>query len=603
MSKSNATFVLAVVLSATFITACAQPEANRTGAAHIAVPARGALEAIDHVNVKVLSGATLIAQHGLTLSDGLWEITLSGLPVGTYTFQADAYAGTDETAANYTGAASGIAIVAGSTALVDILMHQTGAPISSTGPMLESITASTQTPQPGQTVTLSATATGDNVSYTWTASRGSFNSSGAPVLSGSGSPVSWYAPAGNGPVTFTVTVTDANNNSVSATFVLTVVSTTSAATIELFMPPQITALSAAEDVQAPSHFNLSLDVTPPAPSIPLTYAWTSSGCPGDSGFSDATAAEPSFSMGTPGSCTLSVTVSAAYDALGAGPYPTVSANVGISYVSITTQYAPSITLAAQTLAAANGGDTVVFDVTAEDVNSPQQTLHYAWTASDGSPTSGTDDASFTWQAPATIAPEGSTITVVVSNDSLSTTQTFTVTSASGSSPVVGVGGHVPLAICTQPATQSTGNGHAIDANGNIVFCTAQELKDSTNLVARSSTGKFALGADIDMSPFAGAGNQFQIGGGGQLLGTFDGQGFTIKGFTLDTGTTDRAALFNNLGSDSILKNLIVDGANINGGRFCGVLGGGAFISATVLNVQIMNSNVTGTKGVGAVTGL
>ena len=88
---------------------------------------------------------------------------------------------------------------------------------------------------------------------------------------------------------------------------------------------------------------------------------------------------------------------------------------------------PTITQATQSASTVSGGGTVNFAVTALDVNIPAQALTTSWTASDGSPLSGTG-STFSWTAESCLAnPAGTIITATVSNTSgLSASKTFSV---------------------------------------------------------------------------------------------------------------------------------------------------------------------------------
>lgn len=405
---------------------------QRSGFARVVASTARSAIAIDRIAVQILSGTTLIAAHDLVASGGTWQDTLSDIPVGTYTFQADAYAA-GSTVSSFTGTALNVPIAANTVALVNIVLHQTGAPVSVSGPSIGFVTASTQTPQEGQGVLLAASATGTGtLTYTWSALAGSFSSPGS-TNTAIGPTATWYAPNTTGSQSLTLTVTDGTGNIASLSFALSVIVGQGSATVNVFLPPQITSLSAMQASATQAQWQLSLVVAEPPDNGTLTYAWTSDpGCPAGSAFSVATVQQPTFTFASAGVCKLTVTVTDPSPSLTSGNYPYATGSITVSGNAATIEFGPTITLGSQSLAAAAGGQTVYFAVSAQDNNSPAQSLTYSWSASAGSPTEGSG-AAFTWTAPSCLSTGGSTITATASNGTLSTSQPFTVVPAAGSS--------------------------------------------------------------------------------------------------------------------------------------------------------------------------
>src|SRR5205814_6124557 len=98
--------VAAVLL---FSLACSQ-RAPQSGSARISLSGRNQSLTIDHVTLTISSQAGLFATHGLRLSDGAWQTTFSGIPVGTYSFAAAAYSSPGDTAPSLVGEAHDVPI-------------------------------------------------------------------------------------------------------------------------------------------------------------------------------------------------------------------------------------------------------------------------------------------------------------------------------------------------------------------------------------------------------------------------------------------------------------------------------------------------------------
>ena len=97
---------------------------------------------------------------------------------------------------------------------------------------------------------------------------------------------------------------------------------------------------------------------------------------------------------------------------------------------------------------------------------------------------------------------------------------------------------------------------------------------------------FKLMNDIDMTGyrFEPIGNKWNQ----RFAGTFDGDGHTLKGLDVNTGSNGYAALFGMADTASVIKNLNVNAANVQGASYyAGIIGG--FVLGT-----IENCNTTGT---------
>ena len=82
---------------------------------------------------------------------------------------------------------------------------------------------------------------------------------------------------------------------------------------------------------------------------------------------------------------------------------------------------------------------------------------------------------------------------------------------------------------------------------------------------------------------------------------FNGNGHTISGLVYKGQTALNGGLFGYLGEDAIIKNLIIDGAEIRSNQYGGILAAQA-IGATIQNVTITNSKCK-IASLGAVVGL
>ncbi|MBS2025114.1 MAG: hypothetical protein JST92_22165 [Deltaproteobacteria bacterium] len=421
MQVSGLSFLALAVLA----TGCIQQQTRNTGKAHVIASGNATLAGIDHIGLTVSKDDnSLTLARQLSFGNGVWQVTLTELPVGGYTFHAIAYTSTDDSAAAFEGEADNVQILASQTALVNIVMHSLSGPVTGAGPIIDSVTASTMTPQENEQVSLTVTAhspSGLTLSYLWTAQSGSFGNESAQTTQQN---PQWQAPREDGPVQLVIKVTDTNGSSASLAFSLVVIPTNGSATVNVWLPPEIDNIAGEQDAQDAGTWAISLDVTP-ADQNPLAFQWTvDDGCPGESFFSDATAQSPIFHFGGIGDCTLTVTVSEVNDALPEAP--TSVATLTLSNTNTIVQFGPSITAGSQSLVSANAGQTVVFDIEAQDHNSPAQDLTYNWSFTDGSSRDETTNTAFTWNAPGCFKAGGSQITVAVSNDALTTSQTFTV---------------------------------------------------------------------------------------------------------------------------------------------------------------------------------
>ena len=132
-----------------------------------------------------------------------------------------------------------------------------------------------------------------------------------------------------------------------------------------------------------------------------------------------------------------------------------------------------------------------------------------------------------------------------------------------------------------------GNGTA--ENPYYIFNESQLMKIGSTYRLDSH---YRLMNDITLtSNFKPLGFNYNTNERGEFNGTFDGQGYSIKGLNLNNVEAPRAGFFSTLGANSVVKNLTIENANINGSHnYVGVLAG--IGQGNVEKVVIKNSTIT-----------
>ena len=171
-------------------------QGEATGSAQLAVSVgQGLSSAASVTRVTVTSSGPGIPSvtTELTRAGEVSTGVISSLPAGTQrSFLARAFDGGDNPL--FEGSSSGVTITANQTTLVALTLQEVNPPppFSNEGPIIQSVSATPTTVQTGGFVTVQSTAqdpnVGDTLSYSWTASAGSFAN---PTHPGS----SWTAPA------------------------------------------------------------------------------------------------------------------------------------------------------------------------------------------------------------------------------------------------------------------------------------------------------------------------------------------------------------------------------------------------------------------------
>ena len=144
-------------------------------------------------------------------------------------------------------------------------------------------------------------------------------------------------------------------------------------------------------------------------------------------------------------------------------------------------------------------------------------------------------------------------------------------------------------------------GYTDDGQGNYTVTSAEGLKNLAKLVNEEwkSDINITLTADIDLkgidwTPIGKDDNK-------AYTGTFDGNGKTITGLTV-TGSDQYAGLFGYIGSGGTVKNVVLEGVQIESDNSSGYAGGVAGDSwGTIENCSVSGS-VSGTTFAGGVVG-
>ena len=194
--------------------------ARETGTAAVVV---SALRASDAATATISISAADIAPTitvPLSTSNGQWAATVGGIPAGanrTFSLSAADSHGTEL----YRGQANNVTITADQTQEVTIVAQQAtpGKAFSDSAPVIDVLQASSSTVHPGDVVNLHVSAhdpdQNDALTYAWSTSTGTLSSANMNVAT-------WTAPAALGTYPITVAVTDAQQESVSATIQMTV---------------------------------------------------------------------------------------------------------------------------------------------------------------------------------------------------------------------------------------------------------------------------------------------------------------------------------------------------------------------------------------------
>ncbi|WP_426735675.1 kelch repeat-containing protein [Myxococcus faecalis] len=413
-------------------------EQEQTGSVEFMSAVSDALAGEDVTRVTVTLTATGVPASTVVLTQeaGAWRGTFHQVPVGSArTFTAEAF--DSQGALRYRGVAEGVTIVAGETAVVAITLQSlsSGTPFENTVPCIDSLIASASVVMPGGSIVLRATAhdkdTQDTISYAWSATGGSFTTTGTATTT-------WTAPQAAGEFALTLTVTDSRGAATSLRIDVRTLSTDGGAgmgsanvTVSFNMAPTVRGITVTRSpVPVGQGTTVTVDAVD-ADGDALSYQWSTS-CAG--AWTQATSAAATFTpsavpAGDPcGNCALNVTVS---DAHGGRTQGTLRVCVG---PGTGPSIPPRIVQAYQSATTVAGGESVTLRVLAEDGDGGA--LGFGWAASVGTlgtATSGFTSSEVRWTAPACVA-QGSapTVTATVTNArGFSASHTFNVSVVNG----------------------------------------------------------------------------------------------------------------------------------------------------------------------------
>jgi hypothetical protein len=417
MKTSSTHWLLALGLA--LLAGCA-PSSSGMGSAQLAVllPRSGAAS-ISRVSVTASAADMPSASVELAPTHGIQGGMLGNLPPGAQrSFLAQAFDASGHRL--FQGAASGVSLSAGQSALIAMTLQEPNASPASLDepPVIDSVVASSTSVSAGGSVSLRATAHGlhpdEALSYAWSSTAGSFSPASAASTS-------WTAPASPGTQTLTLTVTDSGGLSSSASLDLTVLPSgeqgAAQLTVSFNNSPSVAAVTATPGQLVVGQTASISASASDSDGDSLSYSWSAS-CAG----SWAQASSPSAQFtpsalpsSTCNNCELTVSVSD-----GRGGQNTGTLTLCVSTTPVPQHFSPLVIgdySSVPPWEILSEGQVLTFEVAASD---PQNSaLSFSWTANTGSLGSAATTAShsrITWTAPACVS-EGTvaTITATITN--------------------------------------------------------------------------------------------------------------------------------------------------------------------------------------------
>ena len=130
----------------------------------------------------------------------------------------------------------------------------------------------------------------------------------------------------------------------------------------------------------------------------------------------------------------------------------------------------------------------------------------------------------------------------------------------------------------------------------------EAYRDGVNSGAISNTSDVKLMADLDMSSDYGVGlkSWTPIGSGVKWKGSFDGQNHSITGLYIDMAGTESVGLFGVIEGSAEIMNLSLLNVDVTGGKATGALAG--YAKAQISNIIVDGGTVTGGERTGGIIG-
>ncbi|SET15474.1 Kelch repeat-containing protein [Stigmatella erecta] len=455
-----------------WLTGChsAQPSGtSATGSVRLAASTRQALSANAISRVAVTSSAADMPSITVELAqiDGVWGGVIGNIPAGPERlFLAQAFDAGG--ALLYEGQAGHVTVVAGEVTLVTLTLQDVSAPepYENEAPLIDSVVAAPLVVAPGGSVTLASAAhdpnPGDTLAYAWTASAGSF---AAP----SDASTTWSAPADNGPVMLTLTVSDARGAASSVSLVVNVTAGEGGAVLDVRFNsrPAVGGFTSSESQLEVGESTLLTVSAADLDGDALSYQWSAS-CEGslqDLGAGLARFTPSALPAAACNNCQLSVSV---FDGRGGQTSATLALCVTEPTVHA---LPPRVIRSYQSSLTARANQQLVFEVVASD---PQgSAVSFQWGATSGVFGASADSATSSrvvWTAPACIngSTQGSLSVTLTNAANLTAVQTFSVTGlpdCTSSSHWVSVGAMLEPRIRHQAALLPSGKVLVVGGNG------------------------------------------------------------------------------------------------------------------------------------------
>ncbi|HEX5748433.1 MAG TPA: hypothetical protein VFZ09_19495 [Archangium sp.] len=436
-SRSVAAWV-AALLWVTISVGCTT-QAPEAGSAEVRVTLPQALSAADVKRVRVEvrgPGISSPLPAELVQVGSTWQGTVANIPAGPERV-IDASASDASGVVLFQGSSSALSVSPGATVSAYLLLQQVGTPppFYNEAPRISSLVLSSNTVNPGGSISLSATAfdpNGDVLSFSWTGAAGAFS---APTSEST----TWTAPTTEGTQRLRLAVTDARGTSTSVSFDVYVMSDGASGTVDVTVGfntwPEVRAMQGTPAVLNSGTPTLLSATVVDADGDALSYSWFTD-CLGT--FDNAAAASPSFSlrvMPVTGRCTFQVTVS---DPNGGVHSGTLALQAGTTPRA---NVLPRIDSTWQSLSSAAGGELVSLGINAHDPDG--SSVSFSWSASAGEirTTAWTSTSSqVNWVAPACFDTPASISVTFSDVDGASRSYVFTVVPVPGASCAAAVTG-------------------------------------------------------------------------------------------------------------------------------------------------------------------